>query len=75
MIGHRDRGIYSEGLMPYVFKGEYSEWSNTQTITLPGTSPSPMPSTTIPEYPACMILLLALIVTLLTIVIIRRKNQ
>ncbi len=32
MIGYRDRGTYSNGIMPYVFKGEKSGWSNTQTI-------------------------------------------
>ena len=34
MIGYRDRGVYSDGIMPYVFKGEKSGWSNTQTITI-----------------------------------------
>ena len=43
MIGYRDRGIYSNGTMPYVFKGEKSGWSNTQTMTI-SDSPTPSPT-------------------------------
>jgi hypothetical protein len=31
MIGHRDRGAFQNGFMPYVFIGETSDWSNTQS--------------------------------------------
>ena len=34
MIGYRDRGTFSNGIMPYVFKGGKSGWSNTQTILI-----------------------------------------
>ena len=34
MIGYRDRGAYVNGVMPYVFKGERSGWSTTQTVTV-----------------------------------------
>jgi hypothetical protein len=34
MIGHRDRGAFVNGTMPYVFKGETSGWSTTQTVNL-----------------------------------------
>jgi hypothetical protein len=45
MIGHRDRGAFQNGSMPYVLVGETSGWSNTQTITIPNTStPSSFPS-------------------------------
>jgi hypothetical protein len=37
MIGYRDRGPFSNGMMPYVFKGESSDWSNNQTIDIPLT--------------------------------------
>jgi hypothetical protein len=40
MIGHRDRGAFKNGFMPYVFVGETSDWSNTQTITIPSSNPS-----------------------------------
>jgi hypothetical protein len=46
MIGYRDRGVYSAGGMPYVFKGEKSGWSNTQTITI-SDSPTPTPEPTL----------------------------
>lgn len=38
MIGYRDRGAYVNGTMPYVFKGEKSGWSSTQTITIGANS-------------------------------------
>lgn len=40
MIGYRDRGAYANGIMPYVFKGEYSDWSNIQTINISEASGS-----------------------------------
>jgi len=48
MIGYRDRGVYSDGIMPYVIKGEKSGWSNTQTLTIaeshaPTSTPIPNP--------------------------------
>jgi hypothetical protein len=48
MIGYRDRGAYVNGTMPYVFKGEKSGWSNTQTLTIsdsltPTPEPEPFP--------------------------------
>jgi hypothetical protein len=48
MIGHRDRGAYSNGIMPYVFRGETSGWSNTQTLTIsdsPTPTAEPFPTT------------------------------
>ena len=43
MIGYRDRGVYANGTMPYVIKGEKSGWSNTQTLAI-GESQTPTPS-------------------------------
>ena len=40
MIGHRDRGAFQNGFMPYVLVGEESDWSNTQTITIPSSTTS-----------------------------------
>ena len=60
MIGFRDRGIYSNGVMPYVFKGETSDWSNTQTITVGEISSSPTPTPTVPELSWLVILPLTL---------------
>jgi hypothetical protein len=33
----------------YVFTGESSDWSNTQTITIPASNASPTPTPTVPE--------------------------
>jgi hypothetical protein len=41
MIGYRDRGVYANGVMPYVFKGEKSGWSDTQTVTIPASTSEP----------------------------------
>jgi hypothetical protein len=40
------------------FTGETSDWTNVQTITIPGasTSPNPTPTPTIPEFPTLAIL-------------------
>jgi hypothetical protein len=47
MIGYRDRGVYANGAMPYVIKGEKSGWSNTQTLAIGESqtqTPSPLPN-------------------------------
>jgi len=82
MIGHRDRGAFKNGFMPYVFVGETSDWSNTQTITIPETSttnsptPNPTPTPTIPEFPLLAILALFSAITLTCILMSTlRKRQ
>ncbi len=62
MIGYIHR-VYNPNatdqlsMYPYVFTGETSGWSNTQTITIPEPSPSPSlpPSPSIPEFPSFII--------------------
>ncbi|NLE05742.1 MAG: hypothetical protein GX638_13215 [Crenarchaeota archaeon] len=49
MIGHRDRGAFQNGFMPYVLVGEESDWSNSQIINImqsptPSSSNTPMPT-------------------------------
>jgi len=56
MIGHRDRGAFQNGFMPYVLVGEESDWSTAQTITIPASSPPPTSTSSIPEFPALIIL-------------------
>ena len=70
MIGYRDRGVFSGGMMPYVFKGERSGWSNTQSITiLTGStaSESPNPSSTPPEFLWLVILPLSISILLIAV--------
>jgi hypothetical protein len=50
MIGYRKRSWEFIGgqMLPYVFEGERSGWSNTQTLTIPDSStPSPSPASSI----------------------------
>jgi hypothetical protein len=55
MVGHIGRNnTMTPYPYPYVFFGETSGWSNTQTVTLPPKTPitpSPSPTSTIPEFP------------------------
>lgn len=52
---------------PWAFTGQTSDWSNTQTITIPSANPSPSPS--VPEFPitASLVAVLAAVTLLLVI--------
>lgn len=70
MIGYRDRGAFSGGIMPYVFKGERSGWSNTQSITiLTGAAASELPnqSSSPPEFLWLVILPLSISILLIAV--------
>ena len=79
MIGHIGRNnTMIPYPYPYVFFGETSGWSNTQTVTLPPktaitASPSPTPTPTVPELSWLAILPLS-ISLLSTAVLIRKRN-
>ena len=63
MVGFRGRGVYSGGIMPYVFTGETSDWSKTQTLTIfTNVSPSPASPLVPPEFQSWAILLLLIII-------------
>jgi hypothetical protein len=56
LIGAVHRGYNASAtdqleMYPYVFSGEISDWSNTQTITIPSTSTSLVSTPTVPEMP------------------------
>jgi hypothetical protein len=76
MIGHRDRGAFQNGFIPYVLVGETSDWSNTQTITLPASSKSPSPTATssVPELSWLVIVPLLLIVFVIIMIVRLRKT-
>ncbi len=59
----------------YYFEGQTSDWSNTQTITIPETSSSasPTPTPTVPEFPALAILPLLLSIFSVAVVLRYRK--
>lgn len=53
----------------FYFEGETSEWSSTQTITIPQTTPSP----SVPELPAFALIPLLLAVPLIVVFALRKK--
>jgi hypothetical protein len=69
MIGHRDRGSFQNGVMPYVLVGEVSDWSNAQTVTLGQSLSSPSP--TVPEF--SWLTILPILITIPLVVVIIRK--
>ena len=73
MIGHRDRGTFINGFMPYVFVGETSDWSNAQTITIPSNSSEPTP--TVPEFSWLIILPLLFCISIALVIIRRRVSR
>ncbi len=66
MIGYRDRGAYSNGLMPYVFKGERSGWSNTQTINI-SDSPTPSPEPQPVPFPISLVAVAFIVVVIMAV--------
>ncbi len=80
MIGHRDRGAFKNGFMPYVFVGETSDWSNTQTINIPETiptispSPNPTPTPTVPEISSLVVIPLIFGVCAIAVILKHRKT-
>ena len=74
MVGHRDRGAFQNGVMPYVLVGEESDWSNTQTISIGQSPTSPTPSPTVPELSWLVILSSLLCVFSVAVVLKHRKK-
>ena len=60
--------------MPWVFDGQTSAWSNTQTITIPETTAS-SPTPTIPEYPALSPFLMLTIMAAAVFLIYFKKHK
>ncbi len=70
MIGHRDRGDFHEGILPYVFVGVTSEWSPAQSITVDIIPPATATSTATPTPPSGKPDALSWIIIVLLIVIV-----
>jgi hypothetical protein len=69
-------------MFPWVFDGETSGWSNTQTITIPvsstsvSPSPNPTPTPTVPEFPSWTIpLLLTIMVASAGLLVYHKKHK
>jgi hypothetical protein len=58
----------------WVFTGQKSDWSNTQTITIPSASAAPSPTPTIPEYPFLLTVIFAMAIILLGSVLVRIRQ-
>jgi len=78
MIGHRDRGVYSNGMMPYVFKGEKSGWSNTQTLAIsdsPTPSPEPQQEPFLTAFVVAASIAIAVVVAVGVLVYFKKRKQ
>ena len=81
MIGYRTRTwkyIVGEQMLPYVFEGERSGWSNTQTITIPDLSlplSSPTPSAEPQSFPTTLVIgaIVALIIIGIGLIVYFKK--
>jgi hypothetical protein len=74
MSGYIHREVTSIPGAGWIFTGETSGWSNTQTITIPTTS-SPGSSPTIPEFPITTTLIAVLVAVSLLLVIGKRRQS
>lgn len=80
MVGYRGRSFnFSNGILPYVFTGVTSDWSNTQTLTIAeNLSPSPTSTPIPPEFQSWIILLLLIIIAVFAALLVyfkKRKNR
>jgi|YelNatPaOPRAMG01_1025707.scaffolds.fasta_scaffold43577_1 hypothetical protein len=67
MIGYVHRTV---GFMSWYFTGESSDWSPTQTVTIPASNSNPSP--TVPEFPFGAVLSLFALVPLIAIMVKKR---
>jgi hypothetical protein len=87
MIGHIERGFNGNAtnqieMYPYVFIGQTSDWSKTQTVTLPpkipftpsASTPTHAPSPTVPELSWLILLPLFLIALSVALILTRHKT-
>jgi len=69
----------STSMGPYMFTGETSGWSNTQTITIPETSssasPNPTPTPTVPEFPVLTIPILLVVMVFAGLLVYFKKRK
>ncbi len=72
LIGHPPiPNVYTESVD---FQHASSDWSPTQTLTIPEATQSPSPSPTIPEFPAWLILPLLVAATVFGAIVVRRRR-
>jgi hypothetical protein len=74
MIGYVSRTV---GFASWYFAGQTSDWSPTQTVTIPASntaSPSPTVAPSVPEFPATLTIAFLLITALAVAIVSRRKH-
>jgi hypothetical protein len=80
LIGHIGRNA-SAPMAPYIFVGTESDWSPTQTITIPASSSSPTPNITYSTTPTptvpelSWLVIIPLIVTMLCLAVVLRHRK
>jgi hypothetical protein len=72
MIGHIGRTV---GFASWYFSGQSSDWSPTQTVTVPANSNSPTPTANVPKLPWLVIVPLLLSVFSLAVLFRYRKMK
>lgn len=80
LFGHFEKnpsGMIGAGFPTYDFEfsGEKSDWSPTQTFTMPTTSVTTSPSPTVPEFPVLVILPLFVVIPLIIAMILRKNSR
>ena len=73
LIGNEAPTNYENGSV-YGFDGAESNWSTTQTITIPASSNSTSPTPTIPEFPSIAILLLLSMLTVAVVLTLKKQR-
>ena len=73
LIGNEVPTNYENGSV-YGFDGAESNWSTTQTITIPASSNSTSPTPTIPEFPSIAILLLLSMLTVAVVLTLKKQR-
>ena len=73
LIGNEVSTNYENGSV-YGFDGAESNWSTTQTITIPASSNSTSPTPTIPEFPSIAILLLLSMLTVAVVLTLKKQR-
>jgi hypothetical protein len=73
MIGSVGGDVSQGPPVTLFFRGQTSDWSNTQTVTIPTTN-NPSPSPTIPEFPAEFAITF-LLITLVVVVVSRKMHS
>jgi hypothetical protein len=80
LMGYYSYPLYNIALEYNTFTGEGSDWSNTQTISIPDgavsvyTSPNPTPTPTVPELTYCTLPIVVMFAAITVITLVFKKR-